>query len=194
MSKSLDSFNTEEVIAGIRTNDKLVYEYLYRQYGHMITGHVLKNNGDEEDAQEMVQLVMIKLWSAVQEGRYDEKGKLAHYIYQVAANSWREELRRRRNRPQEPIGLAALQVEDESHEQRLEAIVKNRQIEAIYESLPKLQPACRKLIEYYHVQQGRLLDLAEQEGLNYNRLRKQIFDCRKKLQRIAAELLYSKRD
>lgn len=182
-------FTASQLIEGIRANDTKVYQYLYRTYGGMIAGHVRKNKGSDEDARETVQVVMLKLWQSVTEGRYQEEGKLGHYIFQLAANTWREELRRRRNRPQEALDDSSTAIKDEGKEELLLAIAKDQQIEAIYEGMQALPEDCRRIIQHYHLKQISLQDIAEQQGMDYNTLRKRIFDCRKKLKRIAMRLL-----
>lgn len=186
------NYTSEAIIAGLKSKEQPVLLYLYKTYGGLVAGHVRKNNGSDEDAQEMIQVTMLELWIAVQEGRYQEQGKLDQYIYQLAANSWREELRRRRNRPQTALDDAQLQIEDESETNLAQAIVKDQYLQAIHEGIGRLGEPCQEIIQLYHLQKINLQEVAERLQYDYDNLRKRIFDCRKKLKKIVEALLLKK--
>jgi RNA polymerase sigma factor (sigma-70 family) len=184
--------NNETIISGLLEKQPQVFDYLYQTYGPNIKGHVLKNKGNEEDAKEMVQLTMIKLWTAVREGRYQEEGKLGHYIFQIAANSWREELRRRRNQPNTQLDMHAFSLRDSTDEDIERAVVKDQYLNAIHEGITRMEGICKELIQQYHLKKVDLKSLAQQLDYNYNNLRKRIFDCRKKLKKMVEKILADK--
>jgi RNA polymerase sigma factor (sigma-70 family) len=184
------NYSAEEVQIGIREQDAAIFRYLYRKYGKMISGHVLKNSGSEEDAREMIQIVMLEFWNAICEERYQEQGKMDQYIYQLAANNWRYELRRRRNRPQSTIDQSLLlSITDESDEYIAAAVVKDQYLNAIHQALDQLEGTCREIIQLYHLKEVNLQEVAERLKYDYNNLRKRIFDCRKKLKNLTEKLL-----
>ncbi len=183
------NYTSEAIITGLQQKDQQVLQYLYRTYGGMIAGHVRKNSGSDGDAQEMVQVKILELWIAVQEGRYQEQGKLDQYIYQLAANSWREELRRRRNRPQNTLDDSALQIEDEGEENLARAIVKDRYLQAMHEGIAQLGEPCQEIIQLYHLKKVNLQEVAARMQYDYDNLRKRIFDCRKKLKKIVEQFI-----
>ena len=121
-------YTTQELLIGIQEKDTEVFRYLYKHYSGMIAGYVRKNSGSEEDAVEMIQVVMLELWMAVQNGRYNEEGKLANYIYQLTSNTWRDELRKRKKRSSEALSDGELQLKDESELDLVHAIVKDKQL------------------------------------------------------------------
>jgi RNA polymerase sigma factor (sigma-70 family) len=183
------SFTADDIIKGLHSKDPLVFQHLYRTYGGMISGHVLKNSGSEEDAKELIQVVILDLWIAVKEGRYQEQGKLGHYVYQLAANSWREELRRRRNRPQTSIEDSTMQFVDEGENDLARAVVKDQYLDAIHQGINQLGEPCKEIIQLYHLQKVSLQDVAQKLQYDYDNLRKRIFDCRKKLKKIVEKQL-----
>lgn len=181
--------NLNALTNGLIQKDPETFRFLYRQYAGMITGHVRKNNGSEEDAKEVLQIVMMQLWRAVKDGRYVEEGKFDQYLYQLAANTWREELRRRRNRPVVELDAYDINVEDKTQEQLLHALAKDHYLEAMHKGLSQLEPPCNRIIELFHLQQVSLQKVAEEMEYNYDNLRKRIFDCRKKLKKIVEKIL-----
>lgn len=188
-SKAFAPGEDELLLAGIQARQEAAFAELYRRHQAMIQGHVLKNSGSAEDALEVVQLTMVKFFQAVQAGRYAHQGKLGHYIFQLAANSWREELRRRRNRPSDSLDEHSYQLADDSEEQIALAVVKDEQLQALHRALGQLGPPCQDLIKSYHLKKEQLKSIAVQLDYDYNNLRKRLFDCRKKLKLLTESLL-----
>ncbi|NUO02352.1 MAG: sigma-70 family RNA polymerase sigma factor [Saprospiraceae bacterium] len=184
------NYTAEEVKRGVKEQDASVFRYLYRKYGKMISGHVFKNSGTEEDAREMIQIVMLEFWNAVREERYQEQGKMDQYIFQLTANNWRYELRRRRNRPSSDIEQVFLSdIADESEEHIASVVVRDHYLSAVHQALGTMEGVCREIIQLYHLQEVSLQEVAERLNYDYNNLRKRIFDCRKKLKNLTEKLL-----
>mgnify|MGYP001237801176 CR=1 FL=1 len=187
-------YTPEQVIEGLKHKDPEILRHMYRAYSPMIVRHVRKNSGSEEDAQEMIQVTILECWSAVVNGRYEDQGKLDHYVYKVCANCWREELRRRRNKPKDSLEDKAYGLKDSSDESLAQAIVKDRYLEAIQEGLQHLDSPCDDIIRMYHLENIQLQEVAVRMQYDYNNLRKRIFDCRKKLKTIVDKLVGSVED
>jgi len=187
--KGLMEFTPQEILIGLLEKKADVFRFLYKTYSPMIAGYIRKNSGTEEDVAEMIQVVILELWVAVRDGRYEEEGKLGQYIYQLTSNAWRDELRKRRNRPQQSLSDSDLQIEDDSEENLASAIVKDRYLNAVHEGMNQLGEVCRDIIQMYHLQKIRLQEIAERMEYDYDNLRKRIFDCRKKLKQLTEGIL-----
>ncbi len=183
------SLSYQQIKDGLMSNDPEVFRYLYRLLGGMIVGYVRKNNGTERDAYEMVHTVLMEFWLAVREGRYDEQGKLERYIYTLTANTWRDELRRRKVRRSEPLDPRLHEASDNSKEEILRAIVKDKRLEALQHCLGMLGEPCKEIIRLYHLESVSLQDVAARLGYDYNNLRKRIFDCKRKHKKLADDYL-----
>lgn len=183
------AYTTTQIREGLVRNDPEVFRYLYRTYGGMVSGYVKKNSGNDVDAREMVQTVLLELWQAVREGRYREEGKLERYIYILCANSWRDELRRRRVRQTDELDPARVGLSDDGDMSIAAAVVKDQRIEAIHQCLSQLDSPCDDIIRLYHLQEVSLQEVAVRMNYDYNSLRKRIFDCRKKLKKLVDDFL-----
>lgn len=183
------TFSPAEIRNGLIANNPEVFRYLYRKYGGMITGYILKNKGSRNDAHEMVQIVLLELWQAMRENRYREEGKLDRFIYMLTSNTWRDELRRRKVRQTETLENAMQDTHDDAQLSVAAALVKDRRIEAIHHCLEQLDAPCDDIIRLYHLQEVSLQTVAEQLNYDYNNLRKRIFDCRKKLKKLVDDYL-----
>lgn len=185
------TYSTTQIKDGLLRSDPDIFRYLYRTQGAMIVGYVRKNSGSEHDAREMVQTVILELWNAVREGRYQEEGKLDRFVYMLTSNRWRDELRRRKVRQTDELDPARQQVMDDSDLSVEAAIAKDSRIEAIHHCLQRLEAPCDDIIRLYHLEEMKLQDVAAQMNYDYNNLRKRIFDCRKKLKKLVDDYLQS---
>lgn len=174
---------------GLLKNDPEIFRYLYRNYGGMITGYVRKNNGSDLDAREMVQTVLLELWNAVREGRYNEEGKLERYLYILTSNTWRDELRRRQVRRTDELSTESANLADDTDISLAAAVAKDRRIEAVHHCLQRLESPCDDIIRLFHLQEISLQEVAVRMNYDYNNLRKRIFDCRKKLKKLVDDFL-----
>ncbi|MBK9337887.1 MAG: sigma-70 family RNA polymerase sigma factor [Lewinellaceae bacterium] len=181
--------NVAAIIDGLKQNNPETFRELYRAFGSMVVGYVKKNSGTDRDAREMVHTVLLELWNAVREDRYDERGKLERYVYMLTSNTWRDELRRRQVRRADPLDDAHTVIADDGDLSLAEAIVKDRRLEALNHCLPRLEAPCDDIIRLYHLQEVSLQAVAQRLNYDYNNLRKRIFDCRKKLKKMADEWL-----
>ncbi|MCG8330463.1 MAG: sigma-70 family RNA polymerase sigma factor [Chitinophagales bacterium] len=172
---------TSEILEGLKSKDDNVFIYLAKTYSAMIIGHVRKNSGTEEEGREIVQLTLMRLWIAVRDGRYKEEGMLNRYIFQLAANIWKEELRRKKRKPTETLNRTAYAIMDESEDALARAVVKNERLEAIHQALENMGEPCKQIIKWFHLEQVGLKEISERLDYNYNALRKRIHDCRNKL-------------
>lgn len=182
----MTTYTPARVTEGLLAKSPDVFRHLYRTYGGRIVAHVRKNSGSDEDAREIVQTTMLNLWQAVRDGRYRDEGKLDQYIYQLAANAWLEELRRRRNRPQsslDEIKFGAT-LRDESDESMQQAQLKEQRLTELHRALEKMEEPCKSIIQLYHLQEVALQEVATRMNYDYNNLRKRIFDCRGKLRKM----------
>ena len=178
------TYTPAQIRLGLIQNDPEIFRYLYRNFGGIVIGYVRKNNGSELDAREMVQTVLLELWNVVREGKYNEEGKLDRFIYMLTANTWRDELRRRKVRQTDNLDAVSIVLSDDGEAAVAAAIVKDQRIEAIHHCLQQLEAPCDDIIRLYHLQEVPLQDVAAQMNYDYNNLRKRIFDCRKKLKKL----------
>ena len=183
------TYTPAQIRLGLIQNDPEIFRYLYRNFGGIVIGYVRKNNGSELDAREMVQTVLLELWNVVREGKYNEEGKLDRFIYMLTANTWRDELRRRKVRQTDNLDAVSIVLSDDGEAAVAAAIVKDQRIEAIHHCLQQLEAPCDDIIRLYHLQEVPLQEVAAQMNYDYNNLRKRIFDCRKKLKKLVDTFL-----
>ncbi len=97
----MNSFSDSDIIQGMLSEDeRLVSESLRRLYkscSQMITQIVCSNGGNVQDAEDLVQEVLLMFRAQLLSGKYvyKEDVRLSTYIYRMAMNQWISILSRR---------------------------------------------------------------------------------------------------
>ncbi len=84
-------------IASARDNSAEGFRALLEAYGPRLYGYFYRTTGDHHDAEDLVGEVMLRLVRELK--RYDERGKFEPWLFRIAANVYRDRIRRRRARP-----------------------------------------------------------------------------------------------
>jgi len=180
----------QQIIEGILNKENRTYSYIYEQYGGMITAYALKNNGSMEDGMELVQVTILKIWDIIKNGKYEARGKFGQFVYTVAANTWKMELRKRKRSPTQTLGASENYISDQSEEALYWKMTQDSKLDTIYRGINQLDDVCQELINLFHLEKVSLLEISKTKNYPYNNLKKRIFSCRKKLKKIVAEIGY----
>jgi len=178
-----------ELLAGIQRKDRQAFSHMYQHFAPKIMGYVLKNSGSKTDAQEVIQETLLKVWQNIQEEKYNPQGKLKSYVMQVGVNTWLETLRNRRRKPMDRLKDKEWQLADKGAIDLHQKVKKYKSLDALYVALGQLEEPCKSLIQLFHFEEIPLKEIAQQQQIEYGSLRKRIFDCRKKLKKVAESVI-----
>ena len=84
------------IIEGIRRRDKDVLKYLYRQYLPMVRYFIIRNQGSEEDAEDMFQEAMVAICERIRKKNLALDCSFKTYFYSVVRHMWLQYLERNR--------------------------------------------------------------------------------------------------
>lgn len=185
----MKSYSNEQLIKAIGEGDQRALTFLYHKYGPRIKGYILKNSGELDDANDMIQKTILVIWEKVKSGAYTEQAKFDQFIGRVASNLWLSELRSRRRNPTVKLGKGEEMLEDTGSKEIIGKAFRGKALDAMYTALNQLGTICQRLIELYHLEEKALKEIAIEENVTYGSLRKRIYDCRNKLRKLALEEL-----
>ena len=83
----------QELILGFRKNDTAVLEAVYTRVFPKTKVHILKNNGNEEQAKDIFQEAFIACWKNIKANKLSKNGNVEAYLYTIAKNKWTDYLR-----------------------------------------------------------------------------------------------------
>src|SRR6478736_3135281 len=87
--------NDREIIERIKKGDETALDFLYKKNYRMMVNMIVKNNGSEEEAQDIYQDALVVLWQKALSEDFILTSKLSTYLYSICQNLWRKELDRK---------------------------------------------------------------------------------------------------
>lgn len=174
------------VLERLQEGDEQVLVYLQTQHYRMIRTFVLKNNGDDDAVNDVMQDTMIAVWKNASKTDFLLRSKLSTYIMAIAKNLWFKELKKR----------SRFKVVDETNSLfgGSEEMPMNMDQSIIRHLIEDMDSTCKKLLSHFYFDGLSTQIIAEKMGFaNANSVKSKKYQCFKKIQ---AEVLskYNKED
>ncbi len=96
IGKTEEKYSNEALIAGIKQKDRMILEYIYRQYFPMIIEFVGKNSGTKEDAKDIFHDGLTTIYEKSVKEDISLQSSFKTYLYAICKNLWLMVLRRRK--------------------------------------------------------------------------------------------------
>ena len=85
----------EHIVEQIKSGDEKILLHLYKEYHSLIKSFIIKNGGDDNNIDDIVQETIISLWKNVQKPTFLLQAKLSTYVIAIAKNKWFKEFKKR---------------------------------------------------------------------------------------------------
>jgi RNA polymerase sigma factor (sigma-70 family) len=167
-------------------NDQALAE-LFQKNRRPITSLVVRNQGTEDDAEDILQEALVVLWENIQSGLFQYQAKLSTYIYATAKNIWFRRLARRRK--ELPATNEAFEVasEDATPQEELE---ENERISAIQGAMGQIGNPCRDILLLYYWEEQSMEEIALRLGFaNADTVKSKKYQCKRALERLVKKAL-----
>lgn len=89
-------YSDEAIIEGLRLRSDYIIKYIYQELFPMILFLVTKNNGSEEDAEDIFQDSLIIVFRKIKANELDLTCSFRTYVYSVSRNLWLQKLSKRK--------------------------------------------------------------------------------------------------
>jgi len=176
----------KEYIQRIKTNDRSVLGELFIEYQRMISGYILKNGGNKNDAEDVLQETIIVLWQKVSSDSLQLTVKLGTYLMAIAKNKWMAELRKRKR-------IVSQEIPDhisDGNPTSLDSLLSQEKIESVRQALNMLQPICKKLLLLYYFEEKSMKEISKILNLaNTDVAKSKKYQCKKNFEEILKEQL-----
>jgi len=188
LNKKLSELSDEEVIKNFQeTNDLEAYEILVKRYKDPLMNFVYRFVGDRDACTDIVQDTMIKFY--LNKDSYREFAKFSTWIYTIAGNLAKNELKRRKRRNIFSLSQSSddewtPQIEDKSFlapDRAADSEIKN---EFIQRALLKVKPVYREVVILRDIQELSYEEIAEITGLSLGTVKSRINRGRNQLQKL----------
>jgi RNA polymerase sigma factor (sigma-70 family) len=141
----------------------------------MVKNFVLKNSGDENIVDDIMQDSVIAVWKNAHKTDFMLKSKLSTYLMAIAKNLWFKELKKR----------SRFKLVDETNhlEKGGEEMNLNMDNSLLHSIIDEMDDTCRKLLSYFYFDGFSTKLIAEKLNFaNANTVKSKKYQCFKKLQ------------
>ena len=170
----------EHIVEQIKSGDEEILLHLYKEYNNLIKSFIIKNGGNDENIDDIVQDTIISLWKNVQKPTFLLQAKLSTYIIAIAKNKWFKELKKQ-NR---------FRRVDATHSRTIKASNTSNNLDhaIIVKIVQQMDETCRKLLAYFYFDGLNNKSIAEKLNFaNTNTVKSKKYQCFKKLQATVLE-------
>ena len=188
MEKKLTELTDEEVIKEFQDNNTIeAYEILVKRYKDPLTNFVFRFVGDKDTSIDIVQDTMIKFY--LNKDSYKSFAKFSTWIYTIAGNLAKNELKRRKRRKFVPVGPSdndeyQIQIEDKSFFEPDREADSNIKDEIIQKALLKVKPVYREVVVLRDIDAFSYEEIAEITDLSIGTVKSRINRGRSQLQKL----------
>lgn len=191
MNQNLNNLTDEELIKEFQDNNTLeAYEILVRRFKDPLTNFVYRFVGDRDACTDIVQDTMIKFY--LNKDSYKSFAKFSTWIYTIAGNLAKNELKRRRRRT--ILSLTnddeerTIQIEDKkfvSPERAADSEIKG---EIVQKALMKVKPVYREVVVLRDIEGLSYEEIAEITDLSIGTVKSRINRGRTQLQHLLKDI------
>lgn len=177
--EELASLTDRELLARLAADDELALAELVARKSQPLIQTVTRILGDAEEARDVVQVALFKLWES--RGKYDARWSPNTWIYRIATNlaidHWRS--RRSRDEAREPVRFHLVQAAENVDAGAL-AELKGSEVERIFRELAlELTEKQRLVFVLREIEGLPSNEVAEIAGCEESTVRNHLFNARK---------------
>jgi len=186
LNNKLSELTDEELISEFQINNTVeAYELLVKRYKDPLMNFVYRFTGDKDVSSDIVQDTMIRFY--LNKDSYKSFAKFSTWIYTIASNLAKNELKRRKRRKIYSIDHDAdepeIVIKDKLPlpDKLADSDIKNKIIE---DALTKVKPVYREVVVLRDVQDLSYDEIAEITGLSIGTVKSRINRGRNHLQKL----------
>ena len=160
--------------------DERAYQYLYADVLPAFRHWVLSNSGFTDDADDAFQKGMMSFLLNLETGKYQLLAgtRITTVVFDYCKRVWFTELKsaRLRHRATMPDDFDAADTTDVEQD-----LARFDVVDAVRQSLGQLKDDCRKLLEWFYVEDVSLREIAERLNMKESSVKSKRYDCAEKM-------------
>ena len=151
---------------------------IYDEYFSKISHFVKRNNGSENEAEDIFQEALIVLLHKVREPEFQLTSSFFSFIYGICRNLWLKQLRKKSKQE-----VTLLEDSEYIDEMQIDAAIFKRERQKLFQDhLAQLSERCRKMLHLFYQEQKKMVEIAQAMGFaNDNVAKKEKSKCKKRL-------------
>ncbi len=180
-----EDFTDTEVISSLINSGAMdaAIKFLYREHFELLSRYILNNSGNEQDAEDIFQDVIVAFVNLVQAGKFRGESSIRTFLFSLNKNIWLNELKRK--------GRAL--AREEKYERQTDhneltadmALELQQTKEGLMAVIGELGDNCKKILLLFYFENKSMKEiLAELPYENEQVVRNKKSKCLKKLEQI----------
>jgi len=171
-------FSDEDIISGIKAGDKKFLLHLYNANRNSIRSLVIREGGNAQDAEEVLQESVIIVWQKITGAQFTLSSKLSTFLYAVAKNYWHKMLSK--NKRTEP-----LMPELHDKPAKTKYAVEAYDLKLLSGYMRQLSETCQQLLHLFYFNEMDTKNIAVVMNFaNADTVKAKKYQCFKKLQEL----------
>ena len=166
-------------IEALLNNNSRVLSIIYEKYSHKIVSYVKKNNGNSDDAQDIIQETLVTIYHQAKEKNFILTCPFDAYFYLLCKRRWLNELKKRGNN-RVTILDDNTSITEEQEQQVEETEIFEKQSQLFESKFKELGKKCQELLKTAFKIKS-MEKVAEILGITYGYARKKKSQCMGKL-------------
>lgn len=179
-----------ELLAALASGQRAATEQIYRQNYRIVSGWMIKNGGNENDAADLFQEAMVVLYNKAQDPDFRLTSSISTYLMAVSKNLWYKKLQKQSREPvalfdnmgnddEDGSGGTAYNDDISIHHER------EAHFEQLDNALDQLGEPCRSILKAYYHQDKSMQEIAADFGYtNPDNAKTQKYKCLARLRKL----------
>ncbi|MCB9261012.1 MAG: sigma-70 family RNA polymerase sigma factor [Flavobacteriales bacterium] len=171
-----NKFSDSQLVEQIKTGNEEALVSMYKTYYSMVKSFILKNNGTEEEIDDVYQDGLIAVWRNVNKPDFTLTVKMSTYLMAIVKNLWFKRLKKK----------SRFTVVDESFQEKISAdniSTDHLDHKVIHQLVSELDETCKKLLSFFYFDGYDNKVIAEKLGFaNTDTVKSKKYQCFKRLQ------------
>jgi RNA polymerase sigma factor (sigma-70 family) len=184
MNEERADMQNEVLLEELRVGNRGAVARLYEDNYASVHNYIIRNQGDEEDAEEIYQQAFVILYEKVQDPAFRLNASVGTFLYAVARNLWLASMKERRR-------FTVKSEEDLEGTDRQDAVLlqdvlnREKEFSVMEQSLEMLGEPCHTLLKLFYHETLSMEQIAVQMGYtNADNAKTQKYKCLRRLRRI----------
>ncbi len=166
-------------IEALVKNDTRILNELYQKYSGKIVSFIVKNNGDYDDAQDVIQETLITIFNQAKERDFILTCPFDAYFYLLCKRKWLNKLNKK-GIDKVTIIEEITSISDEQENIANETLIFEEKTSLMMQKLQELGGKCKEIIEMaFKIK--KMEEVAKKLGVSYGYARKKKSECIGKL-------------
>ncbi len=179
------NISDKEIIHGILNNDDdKVLSMLYAEVLPNVENFICKNSGNVDEAHDIFQDAIIIFYKQVKEKKFDEKYKIAGFLYSVSRNLWINRAKRKQRQVQLTDKESFIKIDNDV----LDDIINDERVALINDMLGKIGENCKEILMYSIYKKLSMKEICELMGYSSeNTAKTRNYKCKQRLIKLVKE-------